>query len=74
MLKVPLKIFLNRNSKSGHEMHINQQPDTYPENFRVLALTVLAGEATRRKTQGSNFNTGPLYYSIVGTVKMYSSN
>ena len=50
-------------------MHINQQPDTYPENFRALALTVLAGEATRRKTQGSNFNTGPLYYSIVGTVK-----
>ena len=51
-------------------MHINQQPDTYPENFRALALTVLAGEAIRRKTQGSNFNTGPLYYSIVGTVKM----
>ena len=49
MLKVPSKMFLNRNSKIGHEMHINQQPDTYPENFRPLALTVLAGEATRRK-------------------------
>ena len=55
-------------------MHINQQPDTYPENFRALALTVLATEATRRKTQGSNFNTGPLYYSIVGTVKTYQGS
>ena len=49
MLIVPLKMFLNRNKKSGHEMHINQQPETYPENFRALALTVLAGEAIRRK-------------------------
>ena len=56
-------------------MHINQQPHTHPENFRALAFTVLAGEATRRKklkkkkTQGSKIRTGPLYYSIVGTVK-----
>ena len=40
MLKVPLKIFLNRKSKSGHEMHRNQKPDTYPENFRAMAPTV----------------------------------
>ena len=73
-------------------MHINQQPHTYPENFRALALTVLAGEATqtkktkkttkavrlelghyvvvgRVKTQGSSSSTGPLFLSIVGTVK-----
>ena len=49
MLKVPLKIFKIVIQISGHEMHINQQPHTYPENFRALALTVLAGEATRRK-------------------------
>ena len=35
-------------------MHINQQPHTYPENFRALALTVLAGEATRRKNKNKN--------------------
>ena len=41
-------------------MHNNQQTDTYPENFRALALTVLAGEATRKKYQGSEIRTGPL--------------
>ena len=55
-------------------MHINEQPDIHSENFRALAFTVLAGEATRRKKlkktpQGSKIRTGPLYYSIVGTVK-----
>ena len=49
MLKVPLKIFQNRNSNSGHEVHINEQPDIHPENFRALALMVMAGEATQRK-------------------------
>ena len=72
MLKVPLKIFQNRNSKFGQRSSINEQPDTYPESFRALALTVLVGEATRRKknNQCSNIRTGPLYYSIVGTVKI----
>ena len=73
MLKVPLKIFQNRNSKFGQRSSINEQPDTYPESVRALALTVLVGEATRRKkkkNQCSNIRTGPLYYSIVGTVKI----
>ena len=49
MLKVPLKMFPIEIKKSGHEMDINQQPETYLENFRALALTVLAGKAIRRK-------------------------
>ena len=49
MLKVPLNFFKIEIQNSGHEVHINEQPDIHPENFRALALTVLAGEATRRK-------------------------
>ena len=29
-------------------MHINQQPDTYPENFRAHSLTVLDSWLGRR--------------------------
>ena len=53
-------------------MHITQQTDSHPENFRGLALTVLACEETRGKqnpNQGIDSNNWPLYYSIVGTVK-----
>ena len=65
MLKVPLKLFLDRNKKSGHEMHINQHPHTYPENFRALALTVSAGEATGEKQKQKAFLFYCADYTIV---------
>ena len=48
-------------------MHINQQPHTYPENFRALALTVLAGEATRRKKK-AKIAALPTARSFGGTI------
>ena len=44
---------------------------TYPENFRALALTVLAGEATRRKKnyQGSEIRTGPGLHLAFGNLR-----
>ena len=47
-------------------MHINQQPNTYPENFRALALTVLAGEAAPRKK--SKITAVPTAFSLGGTI------
>ena len=41
-MKIEIHIF-------GHEIHIIGKPDTFTEYFRVLALMVLDGEATRRK-------------------------
>ena len=48
-------------------MHINEQPDTYPENLRALAPTVLAGEATRKKKKKSKIAASADAFPFGGT-------
>ena len=49
------------------EVHIRREFHTYPENFKSLAIIVLAGESRRINTV-THFSLG--HYHIIGTVKI----
>ena len=62
------------NQKSYTEVQIRLSLHTFMQILSPSAIKLWPGHRLRRKNninnnKGSDFNTGPLYYSIVGTVK-----
>ena len=65
------------NQKSYTEVQIRLSLPTFMQNFSPSTIKLWPGHRLRRKNnninnnnKGSKISTGPLYYSIVGTVKI----
>ena len=62
------------NQKSYTEVQIRLSLHTFMQNFSPSTIELWPGHRLRRKNinnnnnKGSKISTGPLYYSIVGTV------